>query len=190
MKLKANFSFDIDGTISDYPDYWLKFLASRTGEEFASTVDAKSRLGADLYNEHKTQWRLGPEKYEIPLRREVLELAGAIYDSGGRVFINSQRPFHKFPQMREKTINWLRLNEFQFEDVGPKSFANLIKQQVSYHIDDEPAEALRLVHVPSVRRVIVICKDDAEFRQKSLEINDVEVIIPCQLGRLLEVFSP
>ncbi len=189
MNLNTNFSFDIDGTISDYPDYWLKFLLHLTGEEFASTFDAKSRLGLDLYDKYKTEWRLGPGKYEIPIHREILELADAIYDAGGRVFINSQRPFHKFPQMREKTINWLRLNKFQFEDVGPKSLAALTSQQISYHIDDEIAEALRLKSVPTVIKVILICKDDAEFRHKSLETENDSMIIPFQLGKLSDVFS-
>ncbi len=189
MTLKANFSFDIDGTISDYPDYWLKYLMNRTGEEYKSTSIAKSTLGLDLYQEYKTQWRLGSEKYEIPIRSELQMLASQIYSSGGRVFINSQRPFHLFSQMREKTIDWLEQNKFQFEDVGPKSLAALSKQKVVYHIDDEPAEAFRLLGVPTLRRVILISKDDNEFIQKSQEINGSKLITPCQLDKLLDVFS-
>lgn len=189
MNLNSNFSFDIDGTISDYPDYWLKFLSARAGEEFSSTSNAKSALGQDLYQAYKTQWRLGSEKYEIPIRSELLELADLIYGSGGRVFINSQRPFSLFPQMREKTIDWLSRNRFKFEDVGPKTLNSLSKQQITCHIDDESTEAIRLLGVPTFSRVILICKDEREFTHKSQEVKHSTLIIPSLLDRLFDTFG-
>jgi hypothetical protein len=189
MNLKSNISFDIDGTISDYPDYWLKFLSTRAGVEFSTTSSAKSVLGLDLYQEYKTQWRLGSEKYEIPVRSELLKLADLIYDSGGRVFINSQRPFNLFPQMRERTIDWLSRNRFKFEDVAPKTLTSLSKQQVTCHIDDESIEAFRLMGVPTLSRVILICKDEREFTHKSQEVRDSNFIIPTLLDRVLETLS-
>ena len=189
MNLQSNFSFDIDGTISDYPDYWLKFLSARAGIEFSTTLSAKSALGLDLYEEYKTQWRLGSEKYEIPVRSELLKLADLIYDSGGRVFINSRRPFSLFPQMREKTIDWLNRNGLKFEDVGPKTLTSLSKQQVICHLDDEPKEAFRLMGVPTLSRVFLICKDEHEFTHKSLEVQHSKLIIPTLLDRVVDTCS-
>lgn len=189
VRINSVFSLDIDGTISDYPDHWLKFLSSRVGEEFTSTSMAKSILGLSLYYEHKRAWRLGPEKYQIPVRNELLEFTRAIYKAGGQVFINSQRPFDKYPAMREQTIEWLNLNGFYFEDVGPKSIQAVNNQAAIYHLDDEISEALRIAHAPRIKRVGLICKNDDLFLENSQKLKNSEKVSAINLKSLLEVLE-
>jgi hypothetical protein len=156
-------SFDIDGTISNYPQYWLVFLENATGQNFKSTKEARLDLGNEYYDELKTVWRTGPE-FEIPIYNEMRILSEHIYSLGGKVYVNTRRPIHSFPKLKEKTVQWLHKNKLKFEDVQVKSFDNFKKQKVELHIDDEQSEVMKYANRIFPKSLILL--SDLDFNIK------------------------
>ena len=149
-------SFDIDGVISDYPRFYLEFIFQKTGESVANIYQAKQVLGQIKYNEIKTEYRKSKEKYSIPIRAELIDLSNTIYGMGGTVFINSRRPFNEFPQMLNKTNEWLSKNGINFESVNSKTLENLVNQNCIFHIDDEPEDAIKIIRLKSIVKVFLL----------------------------------
>ena len=150
------FSIDIDGTISEYPKYWLTYLESKTGIKFETPTNARTVIGDKLYEVLKDNWRRGPEKFDVPIFEEAIELSKNIYSSGGIIFMNTQRPLSEYPNMRAMTISWLMNNDFCFEDVQEKTALNLMKQGASVHIDNELSEALKIEKVDTIKTIFLI----------------------------------
>jgi hypothetical protein len=153
-----NISIDIDGTISDYPRYWLNFLNAYTMLDFTSTTEARQFLGTKEYERIKLLWREGPENL-IPIRDEFKELTHELYKNGCLVFVNSRRPYDQIPSMRKKNIDWLRTQGCKFEDIQVKTNSNLLDQNVEYHIDDEIEEALRIAQLKSIKKVFLLTEN-------------------------------
>ena len=47
FKYSDTWSFDIDGTLTKYPEEWLEYVFKKTGKSFKSTNYAKNILGDD-----------------------------------------------------------------------------------------------------------------------------------------------
>jgi hypothetical protein len=157
-------SLDIDGTISDYPQYWLAFLENATGKKFKYTIEAKLYLGNKYYEELKTVWRTGPE-FEIPIYEEMKTLSEHIYSLGGKVYVNTRRPLHSFPKMKENTVQWLQKNKLKFEDVQVKSFDNFEKQKIELHIDDEESEVIKYANRIFPKSLILLSDLDIKIKE-------------------------
>jgi hypothetical protein len=168
-----NVSLDIDGTISDYPVHWLNYIKSKTGLNFLTVNDAKKSLGLAKYNEIKNLYRKSEEKYSIPVRNHLRILATDVYKIGGKVFINSRRPFADYPSMLNSTREWLSSNNLPFESIQTKSEFNLSSQQIMYHFDDEISECYRLQKVNSIKKFFLISPtcDSSNFNDKIIEIS-------------------
>lgn len=166
-------SLDIDGTISEYPLHWLEFLNESFGYNFSSIDQAKKFLGQDSYKEKKDIYRRSESKYSIPIRNEFIRLAIEIYQRGGKIFINSQRPFSEYPSMLKSTSDWLNKNNFPFETIQEKSIKNLEKQQIKFHFDNEINECLRLSNIKSIKNFFLIGQDQNQgsFNSRIIEIN-------------------
>lgn len=150
------FSFDIDGTLTEYPTHWMNYLNRLNKSNFKNVNQAKIILGRQTYSSTKDSYRKSEEKYLLPVRSEMMEATQLIYKLGGKVFINSSRPFENYPDMKEKTTNWLRNNNFQFESVEKKTKENFDKQKVDFHFDDEIMECLRLSRTTKLKKVYLI----------------------------------
>jgi uncharacterized HAD superfamily protein len=168
-----NISLDIDGTISEYPLHWLAFLNTRLESNFISTDEAKRVLGLKEYKKNKDLYRKSEEKYSIPIKSEFISLANTIYRFGGKVFINSQRPFSKYPSMLKSTSDWLKKSNFPFESIHEKTVSNLKHQEIKYHFDDEMVECLRLSKILSIEKLFLINQINNQicFQSRIVEIN-------------------
>lgn len=152
-------SIDIDGTISEYPKYWLEFIKENIGIQFVSVESAKKILGKTEYSRLKDLYRNSDSKYSIPIRHEMLEIANTIYKNSGQVFVNSRRPFKEYPDMLNRTGNWLSGHGFPFESIQEKSKDNLRRQKVIYHLDDEIEECIRLETVSTIKNFFLLTSE-------------------------------
>jgi hypothetical protein len=168
-----NVSLDIDGTISDYPFHWLEYIKVKTGLNFLTVNDAKKTLGLAKYNQVKDLYRQSEDKYSIPIRNQLRVLATDVYKMGGKVFINSRRPFNDYPSMLNLTREWLTSNNLPFESIQAKSEFNLLSQKIMYHFDDEMSECNRLHKVISIKKIFLISPtcEVSNFDHKIIEIN-------------------
>ena len=139
--LKAVWSFDIDGTLTNYPREWLNYVKTHTGRHFDSVDDAKQGLGEN-YATLKYQYRLSNDKYSIVVRDDAKGLIEKIRAAQGKVIISTRRPFHLFPTMQERTAQWLAENEVRFDKLISKSV--LPEEDFAIHIDDEVTEIEKL----------------------------------------------
>ena len=139
-----NISLDIDGVIASYPQYFLNYVSKIIGSSFSTTEICKVSLGEDQYKELKHGYRISKEKYQIPIHPRMIELSEQIYSCGIKIYVNSSRPFHLYPDMLGETTRWLRESLFKFELVEPKVAQNLLKHNVSLHVDNEVSEIERL----------------------------------------------
>lgn len=154
-----HFSFDIDGTLTDYPKFWLKYLNIRTVANFSSVEEAKNKLGVAHYEFVKHEYRSGNVKFTEPLREEMINLSTMIYKLGGKIFVNTRRPLIRYPNMKDQTIDWLKREGFKFEDVNSKSIENIEEQKAIFHVDDEITECTRLVPARSLEKIILLTND-------------------------------
>ena len=142
--MPRNISLDIDGVIASYPRYFLNYVSKVTGSTFLTTETCKVSLGEDRYKRLKHGYRISKEKYQIPIHPRMIELSEQIYSCEMKIYINSSRPFHLYPDMLGDTTRWLRESMFKFELVEPKVSMNLLKQSVGLHVDNEVSEIERL----------------------------------------------
>ena len=140
-----NISFDIDGTLTEYPSNWLEFLYIQTGQRFLDTQFAKQQLGLDKYQEIKHVYRESDFKFEQAILPQMKILNAELHQSGFSIHFNSSRPFADYPSMLSRTETWLSRNGMIFDSVGTKSPERLKSQAVRVHIDDEIAEVNRLL---------------------------------------------
>lgn len=158
-----NISLDIDGVVSEYPEHFLEFLSIETGRTFQDLLACKRELGADLYENVKSKYRLSTFKYEIPLKQGMVELSQEIYSQGAKIFIHSSRPFKEYPNMQRSTSKWLLSSGFQFERVAEKNLKNIIESSCSVHVDDEIQEIKRLqANISAHIRWIHVTKESQE----------------------------
>ena len=140
-----NFSFDIDGVISEYPGYFLEFAKEKFGELFFSIEEIKLNIGEEKYSELKHNYRVSEFKYRIPIESEIIDLSHEVYRSGSRIFVHSSRPFHAYSEMMGRTTQWLKSSGFRFEAVHSKTVVELQGNFIDVHIDDEELEINRLI---------------------------------------------
>jgi len=142
--LSRNISLDIDGVIASYPRYFLNYVSKIVGSSFSTTEICKVSLGEDQYKRLKHGYRISKEKYQIPIYPRMIELSEQIYSCGMKIYVNSSRPFHLYPEMLDETTRWLRESMFKFELVEPKVAQSFLKHNVSLHVDNEVSEIERL----------------------------------------------
>ena len=140
-----NISFDIDGTLTEYPTNWLEFLYIQTGLRFHDTQFAKQQLGLDKYWEIKHVYRESEFKFEQTILPKMRILNSELHKLGYSIHFNSSRPFADYPNMLSRTETWLSRNGMIFDSVGTKSPERLKSQAVKVHIDDEISEVNRLL---------------------------------------------
>ena len=178
-------SLDIDGTVSEYPQYWLSYLNSRLKSDFKTTAKARLEIGLELYEEVKTEWRHGPE-YEIPTRDEIKVLSKIIYSEGFKIVMSTRRPIRRFPNMEKKISEWLTRNHIHHEAIQEKSRENFSKFQVTCHIDDEYSEIEKYMKSRYPKKLIWI--RDPNTYGNSHVATDVKVIVAARQD-LVQVFS-
>ena len=130
------FSSDIDGIFNNYPESFIYFLYLKTGVRFHSIRDAKQNLGLQ-YSYFKDEYRHSGYKYEIPYEQDTLRFYKCLMSRDIKIVFSTSRPFDKYPEMFQKTEEWLKESGVEYLALVEKSKENLIKFEVDYHLDDE-----------------------------------------------------
>jgi hypothetical protein len=155
-----NFSFDIDGTLTDYPRHWLAFIEINLGMKFESVSEAKEKLGVNVYSQIKHEYRLSEEKFKEPIRENLIDLSQKIYERKNLIYIHSSRPFSKYPNMMSKTAKWLQKSGFRFEKIDSKNIHNFIKYEIDYHIENEIEHCFPLLELDYLKGILLIESPD------------------------------
>jgi len=136
-KNKECFSFDIDGVLNNYPDCWVEYINHQLGSSFNSKGEALNVLGDVEYDEIKDKYRSSGYKYTL----EVNEEAKLLIDELSKKYcicIMTTRPFHKYLDMYDKTYEWLKCNNIEFDVLASKTDFNIKNNpNIKFHIDDE-----------------------------------------------------
>jgi hypothetical protein len=151
-----NFSFDIDGTLTDYPQHWLTFIKLNSGRHFKSIKEAKEELGLNVYSKIKHEYRSSEYKFQDPVRESMIELSKKIYEHKNLVYVHSSRPFSKYPQMMSNTSKWLENSGFRFEKIDSKNLQNFLRYEINYHIENELLHCLPLLKSDFLKGILLI----------------------------------
>ena len=141
FKFNSTWSFDIDGTLTNYPKEWLDYVFKKTGKSFKTTNQAKNFFGDD-YEKLKHSYRISNDKYEIKIDKDVVDFINKIKNTNGKVIIATSRPFDKYENMKEKTMNWLNKNYIKFDLLIKKK--DLLSFHYDLHVDDDLSQILQL----------------------------------------------
>jgi hypothetical protein len=170
-----NISFDIDGTLTNYPNHWLDFVYKKTGLLFLDTLPAKEKLGVSEYQRLKNEYRTSEVKYEQLIQPEMKTLNHELNRLGHKIHFNSSRPFDEYSNMLERTESWLITQGMQFESVGSKTPERLKNQAVDMHIDDEIIEINRLYKRLAGLTYCLVNPNDAEMLDSNLFESDLQL---------------
>ena len=152
FKYSDTWSFDIDGTLTKYPEEWLEYVFKKTGKSFKSTNYAKNILGDD-YEKLKHSYRISDDKYEIKIDKYVRDFINKIKSANGIVIIATSRPFDKYKNMREKTMNWLNKNNIKFDSLIKKK--DLFNIHYDLHVDDDLSQILQLIKIKDANYIFL-----------------------------------
>ncbi len=147
-----SWSFDIDGTITDYPNVWLEFLSIRLNRKFASIAEAKNLLG-NKYNLLKDEYRKSDYKYSVHIDDGALKVLNFLNKRKDNVYFCTSRPLAKYVDMKTKTGDWLSRNEIDFVDIIQKENFNTLP--VDAHIDDSIDHILYLKKKKNIPFILI-----------------------------------
>ena len=145
-------SFDTDGVLNNYPAVWLEFIALCTGKIFPSVDVAKGAL-FERYNQLKHEYRLSDFKYSVPVNHEAKETIALLKQRGDTVYISTSRPLGDYPDMRQRTMEWLKKSGIQFDGFLEKNGHGLKEKGCMVHIDDEP-DAIKVLYDQGIRCIL------------------------------------
>ncbi len=151
-----NFSFDIDGTLTNYPQHWLTFIEINLGKNFKSIDEAKKELGIQVYSEIKHKYRLSEYKFQEPIRKNLIDLSEEIYKGKNLIYVHSSRPFSQYPQMMSSTYEWLKASGFRFEKIDSKNLPNFVKYGIEYHVENELEHCNSLLEANFLKGIFLI----------------------------------
>ena len=135
-------SVDIDGVLNYYPYPWIKFLNKKTNNCFETRKEAKTILGAEVYQLIKDEYRISKTKASLPINKSLVEQLQQLYKNDFRFYISTSRPIKdsKYPELYNLTYSWLSKNKVPFDKLYFKEDSNLFFEKVKdvlFHIDDE-----------------------------------------------------
>ena len=141
FRYNSTWSFDIDGTLTQYPKEWLEYISKKSGKLFLTTEEARKALKSD-YEILKHSYRISDDKYQIKIDKNFKNFIKKIKINKGKVIIATSRPFNKYIEMKNKTIKWLKSNNINFDILISKSI--LYKFDYDIHIDDDLSQIREL----------------------------------------------
>lgn len=125
-------SFDIDGTLNNYPKCFVDFVNQKVDLEYQSLDQVRSRSD---YKELKHLYRIsGCEN--IVMDEMVREIVNKLH-CNFQIKIFTKRPFSDYPKMYNSTLRWLDKNDLLHDGVYPKTVENFKRSNVRIHVDDE-----------------------------------------------------
>lgn len=165
--MKPIVALDIDGTLGDYHDHFIRFASSWVGYHIPFGYDGSvpfhkwCGMSKATYRKCKLAYRRGGLKRSMPVYPGARELTVAVRKKGALVVICTTRPYLALEAVEEDTRVWLRRNGIQHDDIvqGEHKYRNLVRMysasQVVMVLDDLPEmlEQAHSLHLPAVLRV-------------------------------------
>ena len=176
------FSCDIDGILNDYPLCWLRYLAEKCGTLYETVSLAKQ--GEANYRRYKDEYRNSLYKANLPVHRRNRDVINSIITIGFEPIIVTSRPIldMKYPGLYDRTQQWLKNSGLKFSNFEYKDplAAYLDKYRVYFHIDDDPAYAVKVAEKGI--KVYLLKNDNWDFsvvkeNDKIVVINDLKEIL-------------
>jgi 5'(3')-deoxyribonucleotidase len=182
--VKPVVGLDIDGTLGDYHDHWLRFAEQYLGKPLPRGYDGSVSLAQwcgiskATYRKIKLAYRQGGMKRSMPVFPYARELTVGLRRARAEVVICTTRPYLHLSNIEPDTMHWLRRNGIQFDNViiGEHKYNQLKREygldRIVMVIDDEPeqVEKASRLGLPAVLRR---AKHNSNFLWMN-EINNLE----------------
>jgi hypothetical protein len=135
-------SLDIDGTLGDYHQNFLRFAGLYFGAEFMnfnwdpSVVNPGLPLWQHLglaqrdYRDAKLAYRQGGWKRWMPVYENAAELTVSIRAAGAEVWLCTTRPYLRLDNVDPDTREWLRRNRIEYDAL---LFDPVVQDESKYH---------------------------------------------------------
>ena len=141
------FSCDVDGILNDYPICWLRYLSKKCGTLY-ETVSLAKKKEID-YRRFKDDYRNSSFKANLPVWRKNRDVINMLVAKGLDSVIVTSRPIlnNKYVGLYDRTFLWLKNNNISFSDFEYKDPDAVFLDkypQIRFHIDDDPAYALKV----------------------------------------------
>lgn len=140
-------SVDIDGTIADYHQHFLKFAMVWMGYapdsldyllKYDGSTDLATYTGVDkrTYRQIKLAYRQGGMKRSMPLMTGAKELFRKLNDLNVEIWMTTTRPYLQVGNVDDDTREWLRRNGIHYDHLlySDQKYAELVKQVFSNRI--------------------------------------------------------
>lgn len=178
---------DIDGTLSDYHGWFLRFAELYLGKPMPDPRENTDgvplykwmRVSKTTYREVKLAYRQGGMKRSMPCYPGSAELCRDLRKMGVEVWICTTRPYLRLDNIDPDTRHWLRRNKIQYDGVifGHNKYRDLAKlvgsDRVVAVMDDLPE---LLDQARQVGAGVPILRDQPYNRRYSgtLRVEDME----------------
>lgn len=128
-------ALDVDGTIAQYHDHFIRFAREWSGREIPLGYDGVGPFASwcgmskATYRQCKLAYRQGGLKRSMPTYPHARELTVGLRKAGGAVIICTTRPYLHLSNVEPDTMHWLRRNGIQFDGViiGEHKYRQLVK---------------------------------------------------------------
>lgn len=155
-EVKPVVALDIDGTLGDYHEHFLRFAEAYFGLEgywldydahlWSFSVWWASRHDKTIsdYRQAKLAYRQGGMKRTMPIFTGAQALCWAIRDAGAELWVTTTRPYLSLDNIVPDTVEWLRRHEIEydgmlFDDDKYEQLANRVDpERVVAIFDDTP----------------------------------------------------
>lgn len=164
--LRPVVALDIDGTLGEYHNHFLRFAAEWLQRPISTHWDGKEpfwrMLGTSkaVYRQIKLCYRQGGLKRSMPVRHWAPELTRGVRAAGAEVWVCTTRPYLRLDNIDPDTRFWLRHHGIQFDGVlfGENKYRDLASlvgvERVVGVLDDESEQCERAHRVGLPVRII------------------------------------
>lgn len=159
QEIKPVIALDIDGTLGDYHEHFLRFAEAYFGLDghwlnydahlfpsFGQWWAQAHGLTIEEYRQAKLAYRQGGMKRSMPIFAGAQALAWSIRDAGAELWITTTRPYLSLDSVVPDTMFWLHRHDIEYD----------------YMLFDDDKYAI-LAHRVDPRRVVAIFDDTPEL---------------------------
>jgi phosphoglycolate phosphatase-like HAD superfamily hydrolase len=165
-RVKPVVGLDVDGTLGDYHNHFIKFAEAYCGKEMRRDYDGRVSLAKwcgiskATYRQVKLAYRQGGMKRSMPCYPNARELTVALRKAGAEVVICTTRPYLHLSNIEPDTTHWLRRNGIQHDGLimGEHKYRQLVREygaeNVVMVLEDLPEqiEVAKALSLPVVLR--------------------------------------
>ena len=178
-------AIDIDGTIGNFHEHFLKFAEGWYGRPMPRLDDMRPdvplfkamQTSKATYRKCKLAYRQGGLKRNMPIYPGARELTVSLRRKGAEVWLCTTRPYLSLDNIEPDTRHWLSRHKIQYDGMlfGPNKYHDLVRQvgkdRVVAVLDDLPEmldQAISLGLVTVVRDQPYNRDYDQAFRARGI----------------------